>query len=80
MSTIKLAENQRRMMGGSTDPAALRLRMIEADDTDDDTDMTDAQMLEALQNMSDADRQLALEILPDADIARLYGEMDHDDD
>ena len=72
-STIKLAENQRRMMGGSTDPAALRLRMIEAE-SDDDA-MSDDEMLEALQNMSDADRQLALDILPDADIVRLFGNM-----
>jgi hypothetical protein len=74
-SAIWSIENQRRMSGGSTDPAALRLRMIEGDSDDD---LTDDQMLAALEGMDDADRWTALELLPDAVVVRLFGEMDDD--
>jgi hypothetical protein len=72
-SVIWSIENQRRMSGGSTDPAALRLRMIEGDSDDE---MTDTEILEALEGMDDPTRWRALQVLPDSVIVRLFGEMD----
>jgi hypothetical protein len=68
--SIRTIEKQRRMAsGGSADPMQLRLQMI--DDRDDE--MTDAEILDALERMNDEDRWRGLELLPDEIVARLFG-------
>jgi hypothetical protein len=77
MRSIFSIEDQRLAYGGSS-PDRLRQRMIERGEPE--SEMSDTEILTALEAMDEHTRWRALQILPDADIARLYGGIDGDDD
>ena len=75
MKALWNIEAARRMNG--VDPMELRQRMLEFDDTDDSS-MSDAEIMAALERMSDDDRWTALQLLPDDDVRRLFNRMNND--
>lgn len=63
---IEPVENQRKAAYGGSDPARLRQRMIEPDDTADD------EILKSLAQMDDETRLAALVLLSDEMVYRLH--------
>jgi hypothetical protein len=69
-----LCNDQERRMFRGVDPAQLRQRMLDRDEPEAEASVTsDFDLLSALHEMDDADRMVAMQLIPDDDVRRIVG-------